>query len=357
MAKNIVSMNSSPTDGWVFRPMLALPTQNVRNQDKLLENIISDDRYWAEPKINGHRAVYVNGGLYSRHRGVDGKQVCNSERVPHIIKELNKEDPDGLMILDGEIAFDIADSSNEQVATILGADAPDPIRSRALVYFVFDIIRLPNGEDVSDQPLQVRRKLLDGIFTMAFTRYVIPTEIYDPQRGYELSAVMDFAKESGWEGLMFKNRFSVYTEGKRYVKHWYKWKISSVVDEQVYITAIYDPEMYHRDGLGKRDPARFTRLYLENLAGGVGIAQIDPVTKMAVDRGRLGSWTDEQRAAFTANPEQWIGKVFDITAFRKTADGKFVSARFVRWRDDLRPEDCTSEPDIEQMIKQTEELK
>lgn len=347
MSQNIISQTAEK--GWLFRVMQPLPTQNTKTGEKSLEMILGGTDYWAEPKINGHRAGYINGGLYStRNLGVDGYQICNSERVPHIVQELNKEDPDGLMILDGELAFDIADCSNEDVATILGASpekAQERARARALVYFIYDILRLPNGEDVSFQPLQSRRKLLDSIFTMAFTRFVIPTEIYDPTRGYDLASVMDFAKENNWEGLVFKNRKSLYHPGKRPANCWYKWKISSVVDEQVFITAILDPEMYHRDSLGRRDPERFTRLYLENLAGGVKIAQIDRATGTWIDRGRIGTWSDEQRQLFISEPDKWIGKVFDLSAFRKTDSGKFVSGKFIRWRPDLRREDCTNEED------------
>jgi len=355
MPKNIISM----TVGWRLQPMLALPTQNVTrvigdtstlqkpSGNKQLDKILASTDYWAEPKINGHRCVYIDGGLYSRALGVDGNQVCNSDRLPHILEELQKEDPDNKMILDGEIAFDVADSSNEDVTTILGC-SPDKsqlrIRARALVYFVFDILRLPNGEDISHLPLQARRKMLDGIFIMAFTRFVIPTEVYDPLRGYNLEEVMEFAKTNNWEGLIFKNRLSPYLPGARRANTWYKWKIQDVVDEQVFITHIYEPEMYHRDSLGRRDYDRFTRLYLENLAGGVRIAQIDPITGVTVDRGRVGAWSDAQRRLFTTEPEKWINRVFDLSAFRKTQDGKFISGKFVRWRDDLRKEDCSSEP-------------
>lgn len=347
MSRNILS--TSPEKTWLYRTMNPVPTQNTKTGAKSLEVILAGTDYWAEPKINGHNAVYVNGGLYStRQLGVGGTQICNSERVPHIIQELNKEDPDGLMILDGELAFDVSDCSNEDVGTILGASpdkAQERNRARALVYFVYDIMRLPNGEDVSYQPLQSRRKLLDSIFTLAFTKFVIPNEIYDPLRGYDLASVMEFAKENNWEGLVFKNRKSLYYPGKRPANCWYKWKISSVVDEQVFITAILDPEMYHRDSLGRKDPQRFTRLYLENLAGGVKIAQINKATGEWIDRGRIGTWSDKQRQAFISEPDKWIGQVFDISAFRKTKSGKFISAKFVRWRPDLRREDCTNDED------------
>lgn len=347
MPRNVINMGLGK--GWIYRTMNPVPTQNTKTGKKSLDMILAGTDYWAEPKINGHNAVYVNGGLYStRNLGVDGNQVCNSDRVPHIIQELNREDPDNLMVLDGELAFDISDCSNEDVTTILGASpekAQERARARALVYFVYDIMRLPSGEDVTMMPLQSRRKYLDAIFTMAFTRYVIPTEIFDPTRGYDLAALMEFARENNWEGLVFKNRRSLYYPDKRPANCWYKWKISSVVDEQVFITEILNPEIYHRDPLGRRDPERLTRLYLENLAGGVRIAQYNRATGEIIDRGKIGTWTDEQRRAFIDEPEKWIGKVFDISAFRKTPSGKFVSAKFIRWRPELRKEDCTNEED------------
>ena len=61
-------------------------------------------------------------------------------------------------------------------------------------------------------------------------------------------------RKNNWEGLVFKNRKSIIIRGKRPANCWYKWKISSVVDEQVFITAILDPEMYHRDSLGRKRP-------------------------------------------------------------------------------------------------------
>lgn len=345
--------------GWLFKPMLASATQNTKTGDlKVLGKILESADYWAEPKINGHRCVYVNGGLYSRSLGRDGYQVCNTERVPHIAQELRKEDPDNLLILDGELAFDVSDSSNEDVGTILGAKpdkAQDRLRERALVYFVFDIMRMPNGEDISDWPLEARRKVLDGLFTLALTRFVVPTEVYDPHRGYKLEDIMQYARDNNWEGLMFKNRHSQYSQGARRKDMWYKWKISNVVDEQVFITHILPPEVYQRDSLGKRDHARMTRLYLNGLSGRVRIAQWDPINKVPIDCGRVGAWTDEQRKLFATEPENWIGRVFNLTAFRKTEDGKFVSPTFAGWRNDLKPEDCYSEPDGEALLATSEE--
>ena len=77
------------------------------------------------------------------------------------------------MILDGELAFDVSDCSNEDVGTILGASpdkAQERNRARALVYFVYDIMRLPNGEDVSYQPLQSRRKTSGFNIHACFTK-------------------------------------------------------------------------------------------------------------------------------------------------------------------------------------------
>lgn len=356
MSKNILPMEdqlkTAGWEGWRVKPMLALPTQNRADpsaSSKILLRILDSEDYWAEPKINGHRCIYVDGGLYSRQLGVDGQQVCNSDRLPHILQELHKEDPELKMVLDGELAFDVADCSNEDVSTILGAGPDKAVlrnRARSLVFFVFDVLRLPSGDDVCDWSLEARRKQLDCIFKLSFTRFVIPTEVYDPQRGYKLEAVMDFAREQNWEGLMFKNRHSVYSQGARRANNWYKWKISDVVDEQVFITDILDPEKFHKDSLGRRDLDRPTRLYLENLSGSVRIAQIDPLTGDIIDRGRVGAWSDSQRRLFMDEPEKWKGRVFDLAAFRKTKDGKFISPRFVRWRDDLKPADCSSEPNI-----------
>lgn len=326
---------------YIFKPMLALSTNSERGNKKLhhILNVENKD-YWAEPKIDGHRAVYYNGGIFSRSAGVKGTQREYTTMVDHISKELHKEDPDRQMILDGELAFDMVCKA-EDVTSILGSkDEEAFLRAKALVFFIFDIIRLPTGEDVSKWTMVERRKALDAIFTLAHTRFVIPTEIYDPKKGYILTEVQELAKESGWEGLMFKNKHSLYFPGERKANTWYKWKIDQVVDEQVFILNILEPEKYYRNKTGKIDVNRYTRLYSQGLAGSVEVGQYDQDGKMIVV-AKVGGWTDQQRKDFSDNPEKWIGKVFDVTAFRRTKVGKLISPRFVQWREDLNAEDCT----------------
>lgn len=51
--------------------------------------------------------------------------------------------------------------------------------------------------------------------------------------------------------------------------------------------------------------------------------------------------TDVQRKAFAANPDSFIGRVFEATGKGRFESGALRHGTFLRWRDDKRPEECT----------------
>lgn len=70
----------------------------------------------------------------------------------------------------------------------------------------------------------------------------------------------------------------------------------------------------------------------------LGSLYVDGVRKLICNVPGL---TDIQRTAFAANPNKFIGRVFEATGKGRFESGALRHGSFIRWRNDKRPEECT----------------
>lgn len=147
-----------------------------------------------EEKLDGWRALAVDGQLWSRH----------GNPLPHQFPSLTSLPAD--TILDGELVS--IQDGRSCLRSLQRQRGP-------FQYGVFDVLRL-GGDDVTGLPLVERRKLLDGlalgegVFTLA-----------QHEDGVELFQRM---KADGREGIVGKRLASRYEVGKR-VFSWMKVKV------------------------------------------------------------------------------------------------------------------------------------
>ena len=121
---------------------------------KLEEALKDDSKYVVEEKIDGCRYFLIGDRFFStRVSEKTGFPVEKTENFPHLVKtfaaaELNH------IILDGEIC--IPGKKSQDVTTITGSLPDEAIRKQEefgwVEYRVFDILRLPNGEWITDRP-------------------------------------------------------------------------------------------------------------------------------------------------------------------------------------------------------------
>jgi ATP-dependent DNA ligase len=180
-----------------LEPMDFLPVPNLPDGSQWL---------W-EIKLDGYRAVAVKSGgvvtLYSRN-----KKILN-KRFPYIIEPLRGL-PDGTVV-DGEIVA--LDDDGRPVFNLLQKFTSEAGRIR---YFVFDLLFYDN-RDLTRLTLLERRDMLRSLIKFDTGRVKV-SEFVEASAEQILSAV----REQRLEGIIGKQRDSVYEPGKRsgaWIKH------------------------------------------------------------------------------------------------------------------------------------------
>jgi bifunctional non-homologous end joining protein LigD len=194
----------------------------ARERDPFPENVVPmlaklstlprDDSGWAvEVKWDGVRAIaYCRPGrveLQTRNLNDVSSQY---PEVKRITRALGSHDA----VLDGEIvAFDAGGRpSFERLQQRMHLTDESVVRRRMkthpVVYVVFDLLYL-DGEDLTGEPYERRRELLEGL-ELSGESWQTPGHSVGHAR--ELLAA---SKEQGLEGVMLKRLDSTYTPGKR----------------------------------------------------------------------------------------------------------------------------------------------
>ena len=165
--------------------------------------ILSSDQYIFQPKLDGTRALYIDGKLMNRR----GRNI--RYRYPEFATlEIEKDS-----IFDGEVVvyndkglpdFSLLQSreqtTNEFKIEILSKQYP-------ATYVVFDCLRY-KGKDITEEPVEVRLEIL----TRSIHEDRNLQKIVNTEDGMWLWEKM---KKLGTEGVMAKKKGSSYHSGKR----------------------------------------------------------------------------------------------------------------------------------------------
>lgn len=181
-ARKSIGLNASK----LFKPMLA----KVYDYNKHT----NFKHYFWQFKYNGHRCLITRVGddmfAYSRN----GKPITTIE---HILKELSI--PDGYT-LDGELY--IHNSSLQYISSLVKRVQEDNIK---LNYIVYDCIT----DNVFAERFEFLSKLkLPSSVKLALTNYGAPLDIAS-------NAIINSAKDKGYEGFMIRQNTKPYEPGKR----------------------------------------------------------------------------------------------------------------------------------------------
>jgi ATP-dependent DNA ligase len=227
-------------------------------------------------------------------------------------------------ILDGEVFL----KSFTLTQSILSS-APEEAALRQaehgqLIFFALDVLQ-HKGQDVRQLPYVQRRALLEKIVLEVGH----PACQVIPKREKNLQAFFDEEVAAGGEGIVLKSLAGAYGEG------WYKLKKS--YDVSVVVTG-FKP--------GKK-----------GFAGMVGSLTLSVYKDgKLVEIGFASGFDVAFRQELTNNFEAYRGRVLDVFVQELTSGGRFRHATYHRFRDDVKPEDCTLEKvlrDLKQDVKAT----
>lgn len=264
LSGNVLGFDSVP------RPMLA----HTFNDHKLK---VSYPCY-TQPKLDGYRAVYYKGKLYSRQ----GKEF-NEEAVQHITDELRENKID--WVLDGELYHDKNDFNSLGLIRKKKLTKEDQTKKLEIKYHVYDIIDL-NLKCTSRQ--QILQNMLNEISFMNIKE--VETIEVESEKGMKEQHLLYTSQ--GYEGTMIRNKQSHY-ECKRRSYNLQKYK--DFMDEEFEIVG-YTKEQ-----------------------GGLVVwtCKTEDSKKFSIQ----STGTKKERAVLYNEADKYIGKKLWVKFFEYTADG------------------------------------
>lgn len=337
--------------------------------DKKLEtkNMIMSGKYIGSRKYDGAFYKFIvdmNGNmiLIGRSKGVSGEYIDKLDRVPHLNKFF-KTLPQGTCLL-GEIVFPTNEGSNK-VTTIMGC-LPDKAISRQntigyLSYYIFDVLAY-DGISLLKQPIEERIKYIDKL---PEDENIIKAKYYS---GIYLWNELQSVLGQGGEGVVITKQNTLYQPGKRPSRQTLKVKKELKENADVFFTGHTSPPKREytgkeletwkywinsvteekfiateNDNIYKRyvegEPIEpITKGYYYGWVGSLEVGVYNELGKV-VPLGYLAGLPDEIKA----NPKNYYLQPFEMTAMQFTEDNAFRHGKFVKWRPDLSPADCTWE--------------
>jgi DNA ligase-1 len=205
-----------------------------------------------------------------------------------------------------------------------------------------------NGEDWRGKPLHERRRQLEQLIASTpVSRIVLSPEIDSPSWA-ALAALRAGARARGVEGLMLKNRHSLYGTGRQR-GDWWKWKIDPFVFDGVLL--------YAAPGHGRR-----SNLYTDYTFGVWSGDALVPVAKAYSgltdeEIRRLDKWIrSNTREKFgmvrSVEPIQVFELAFEAIA-RSTRHKSGIALRFPRikqWRADKSAQEADPLRNLQQLL-------
>lgn len=309
---------------WFAAPMLC--KTKLRDDLDIVENW---SEYVAEPKHDGWRClVDTRDGspkLYSR-TGQDLTDHVHIDLLAELSEWLPKD-----TIIDGELAIidrtitvhgvSVPVSNFNSTQRILGSGAE---RGRGLQpelgimsLIAYDLLRW-DGINYDNDRLVDRRGDLEIDFPHSERLVLNPQYTDHTQFGDVFDALID----NGVEGIIAKNKGSVYVFEGRPNLTWYKVKVATTLD--MIITG-------YTEGKGK----------YEGLIGAIEFGRWtdDGIVFVA----RCSGLTDDLRRQISADKDAYIGKVIEVKSNDLVGSGSYRTPRhpnFVTFRHDKNPQDC-----------------
>lgn len=268
-----------------------------------------------EPKLNGWRLLAFRDTDTVRLYVRSGANYTG--RLPHVEAEILARFPAGTW-LDGEAAP--LDANGEptgswgavQSAMTRHRVSPDSLN---VVFVVFDVLAI-GGNDARSLPLSSRRGLLERAFSGAPFSYLRLVEQVPASEAAHVAW-----RAAGYEGSIIKNLAAPYASGRKGAG-WTKWKPQETTDV---VVIDFEP------GKG-------------GITGLVGAIVFGAYVNGTLTRlGKCSGFDMRTRHAMTEQPQDYIGRVFELASFDPNKEGgDAISPQWKRWRDDRDAESCVA---------------
>jgi bifunctional non-homologous end joining protein LigD len=291
----------------------------VKNEEHLTQ-LLNDDNYIAQEKLDGMRAIVhvTPSGLriFSRSAGVADptRPLEKTSALPHIAA-LRFPEMAGT-ILDCEIlarGIDCAQLSGN----IHKKDASD---NRTVKLFVFDILSI-KGTDLTNRTLLQRLSWLESIRKKIASPYIIFLSWANTSK--DKHDLYQRIIQNNGEGVVLKNLYTKYIQGARPSDNWYKAKKSMTIDAVI---------LGFTTGKGKYN----------SQIGAVKFGQYVNTPKgwILKELGQASGMSKAERQEMSLHPQKYLGCVVVIKGMERLKSGAIRHCQFVKIRSDKDRSQC-----------------
>ena len=211
--------------------------------EKELKELGEPQDWQVEYKWDGIRGQIVkrNGEVFIWSRG----EELVTEQFPEIYEVMKQVDED--FVIDGEI-LPIKDEGvllfNDLQKRLNRKNVSKKLMEEVPIgFYIYDLLEY-KGTDIREEPMSERRRLLEELFDENILQGNFKlSEIIDFQDWNQLDELRNKARDFNSEGLMLKQKNSIYHTGRK-KGDWWKWKVDPLTIDAVLI--------YAQKGSGRR---------------------------------------------------------------------------------------------------------
>ncbi|WP_228853408.1 ATP-dependent DNA ligase [Aegicerativicinus sediminis] len=322
--------------------------------EKELDDLGKPNEWQVEYKWDGIRGQIVkrNGQVFIWSRG----EELVSEQFPELIEFMTSVSSD--FVIDGEIL------PIKEGAVLLFNDLQKRLNRKTISkkllnevpigFYVYDIMEF-QGKDIRNKPMQARREILEGLFSgFPPSETVKLSEIIQFKDWQSLTKIRENSRDINSEGLMLKEKNSIYHTGRK-KGDWWKWKVDPLTIDAVLI--------YAQKGSGRRS-AHYTD-YTFAVKDGENLVTIAKAYSGLTDKEILEVSRFVKRNAIekfgpvrTVKPELVFEIAFEgIAPSNRHKSG--VALRFpriLRWRKDKPLSEIDTLEEVKKLIPTTDDL-
>jgi ATP-dependent DNA ligase len=315
---------------------LAVPLTLKPMEAEPVEQLPEGRQWLYEPKHDGFRCLAFRDGdslhLQSRNQKPLGRYFPELDSAFRSLLALR-------FVIDGEIVIEGGSFETLQLRLHPAKSRIDKLAAEFPASFIaFDMLVDEDGADLTRMPFRDRRQALEAMVEAAGKTSALRIS----RATKSLKTAQRWLGAEGLDGIMAKDQDLPYLAGKRAMKKYKLWKTVDCVVAG----------LYRNDKSGLADSLL---LGLHDKAGSLHYVGRIQVQRNAPEFTRaVQPFTDGEGFSGRApgGPSRWTGKqreyeplkpvlVAEVSADHVTGGQMRHGARFVRWRDDKNPRDCT----------------
>lgn len=338
----IEGTNINPDNSKPYPFCLAYPLE------KEIEDLGEISDWQFEYKWDGIRGQLIkrNGEVFIWSRG----EELVTPQFPELKDTL--ENVEGDFVIDGEILAvknDEVLNFNELQKRLNRKNITKKMMEEIPVrVFAYDMLEF-KGEDLREKPLSERRKMLEDLLVQNQNTKISLSQIIEAENYNDLKEIREKSREINSEGLMLKQKSSIYHSGRK-KGDWWKWKVDPLTIDAVLV--------YAQKGSGRRSSYYTDYTFaVKNEDKLVTIAKaysgLTDKEIMEVSRFVTKNSIEKFGPVRTVKPELVFEIAFEGIGFssRHKSGVALRFPRIVRWRRDKTADEIDELEEVKKLIK------